>query len=217
MNQDNYQKLDLALKYYLTGAKYTIALKAYHFAKKLHNGTRKDGITPEFQHQLEIALFITTLKDVEYEEEALFYAIMHDVLEDFPHITLGILKDEFRVDWSNNLMHISKKIEGVKTYQQLHHYFDKLSNNPLLALVKGVDRIHNLQSMNDVFSFEKQRDYINETNKYFLPMLKIAVEQEPTLFAAIMNVRTVLKCQISLLEAVLSASGFTTEDANQEI
>src|SRR5574343_1022778 len=116
MNDNNYKKLDLALKYYLTGAKYHTTLKAYHFAKKLHCGTRKDGITPEYQHQLEIALFITTLKGVEAEEEALFYAIMHDVLEDFAKVSVGQLKDEFPTEWVEKLKLISKKIEGVKTY-----------------------------------------------------------------------------------------------------
>lgn len=203
MNDNNYNKLDLALKYYLTGAKYNIALKAYHFAKRYHSGTRKDGITPEYQHQLEIALFITTLKGVEDEEEAIFYALMHDVLEDFAEVSVGLLKDEFPIAWVNNLQFISKKICGVKTYNNLYEYFDKMSSAPLVALTKGVDRIHNLQSMTGVFTHEKQKAYIEETNKYFLPMLKVAVENDPTLFSAIMNIRTVLKCQVALLNATL--------------
>ena len=177
MNDNNYSKLDLALKFYLTGAKYTTALKAYHFAKRYHCGTRKDGKTPEFQHQLEIALFITTLKDVENEEEALFYAIMHDVLEDFSSITVDILTKEFPMNWVIKLKLISKKIEGVKTYNSPYEYFDKIATKPLVALTKGVDRIHNLQSMSGVFTTEKQRDYISETNTFFLPMLKVAVEK----------------------------------------
>lgn len=203
MNNDNFAKLDLALKYYLTGAKYNTALKAYHYAKKLHNGTRKDGKTPEFQHQLEIALFITTLKDIKAEEEVLFYAIMHDVLEDFDKISVVTLKNEFPASWVNNLLWLSKKVEGVRTYQDISHYFEKLSNCPLTALVKGVDRIHNLQSMVGVFTPQKQRDYINEVELYFLPMLKTAMHHEPELFFAITNVRTVLKCQIALLSAAL--------------
>jgi (p)ppGpp synthase/HD superfamily hydrolase len=206
MNDNNYSKLDLALKYYLTGAKYTIALKAYHFAKRYHCCTRKDGKTPEFQHQLEIALFITTLKDVENEEEALFYAIMHDVLEDFNTVTVDMLTDEFPSNWVIKLKLISKKIECVKTYNSLYEYFDKIATEPLVALAKGVDRIHNLQSMSGVFTSEKQRDYISETNTFFLPMLKAAVEHDPSLFSAIMNVRTVLKCQVELLEVALVAN-----------
>lgn len=38
------------LKILLAGANYHRALKALHFAARHHVGTRKDGVTPEFDH-----------------------------------------------------------------------------------------------------------------------------------------------------------------------
>jgi excinuclease ABC subunit A len=58
----DFDKRLIALRYTLLGKGYTRSIKALEFARKIHCGTRKDGITPEFQHQVEIALYLTTLK-----------------------------------------------------------------------------------------------------------------------------------------------------------
>ena len=66
---NRYQKLEISLRYYLKGAKYTTALKALDFGSRWHNGFRKDRVTPEFQHQIEIALYCITLKGLLDEEK----------------------------------------------------------------------------------------------------------------------------------------------------
>ena len=208
MNDDNFDKLDLTLKYYLRGARYHTAIRAYHIAKELHNGKRKDGITPEVQHQLEIALFIITLRlKPEQEERAIIYALLHDVLEDFEHIRPVELEDLFGVEIVDDLRLISKKIQGVKTYNQDAQYYTRMARSALIALVKGVDRIHNLQSMTGVFGPDKQRIYVNTAENYFLPMLKDAAKIDDELFFAFQNVRTVLKCQIGLIKTILESMG----------
>ena len=78
-----YEKLSIALKYYLVGKKYDTALRAMTFAKNYHTGMRKDGITPEIQHQIEIALYITTLKNIRDEQNVIAVALLHDVMEDY--------------------------------------------------------------------------------------------------------------------------------------
>jgi (p)ppGpp synthase/HD superfamily hydrolase len=204
MNDKNFEKLDLALKYYLYGAKYNLALKAYHLAKSLHVKKRKDGITPEFQHQVEIALFIITLRlKSEYEERALIYALLHDVLEDFEKVSEFQMVTEFGGEITGDLKLISKKISGVKTYNHYTEYFDRISTRALLALVKGCDRIHNLQSMHGVFNLEKQKEYVKEAEIYFLPMLKTASHIDEEIFFSFQNVRTMLKNQIALIKAII--------------
>ena len=208
MNEDNFEKLDLTLKYYLRGARYYLAIRAYHLARELHNGKRKDGVTPEVQHQLEIALFIITLRlKPEHEERAIIYALLHDVLEDFEHITPQELGNEFGVEIVDDLRLISKKIQGVKTYNHDAQYYERMSRVALISLVKGVDRIHNLQSMTGVFTPDKQRAYVNTAENYFLPMLKDAAKIDDELFFAFQNVRTVLKCQIGLIRTILESMG----------
>jgi (p)ppGpp synthase/HD superfamily hydrolase len=175
-------------------------------ARELHTGKRKDGVIPEVQHQLEIALFIITLRlKPEHEERAIIYALLHDVLEDFEHITPQELGDEFGIEIVDDLRLISKKIQGVKTYNHDAQYYERMSRVALISLVKGVDRIHNLQSMTGVFTHDKQRAYVNTAENYFLPMLKDAAKIDDELFFAFQNVCTVLKCQIGLIRTILES------------
>lgn len=206
---NRYSKLLIALQNYLHGARYYEALKALDFAKAIHVGTRKDGITPEFQHQVEIALYITTLRNLIDEEGCIVAAILHDVLEDYPHITksdVGQLTNEQR---TFAVVLLSKEIGGEPihfTGTTLDTYFENISRCDIASVVKGSDRIHNLQSMHGVFTPAKQRQYIDETKQYFLPMLKRAAGKFPSQYLAYMNMRTVIKNQVELIESALEGT-----------
>ncbi len=201
-----HQKLLIALQHYLYGAKYYTALKAFDLAKRVHTGYRKDGITPEFQHQVEIALYIITLRDIEDEEGAIVCALLHDILEDYDHVTTSQLRDLVGIDYTNSVIILSKNINGMKTYGEIQEYYDAISNNKLSSIAKGCDRIHNLGSMVGVFTPTKQETYIYETEHFFLPLLKDAAGQFPKQHLSYMNIRTTLKLQVELIKAVLDAT-----------
>ncbi len=207
MSTNRYQKLCIALQNYLYGARYYTALKAFHFAKNTHNGFRKDGVTPEFQHQIEIALFITTLRDVDDEEGTITAVLLHDVLEDFDEVTVVQLIDLVGSKYVTPVRHMSKKIGGMLTYDPKYpsEYFRRIARCPIASIAKGGDRVHNLGSMTGVFSLEKQKLYIDETEQYFLPMLKEAAQTHPMQYLAYMNIRTMLKTQVGLVKASLGA------------
>lgn len=84
----NYEKTKIAIYYRLIGMKFFNAVSAFNYAKKFHNGKRKDG-SEEFSHQVFIANFAITLpliteKGNEKELENIISAIfLHDVVEDF--------------------------------------------------------------------------------------------------------------------------------------
>lgn len=200
---NRYNKISIALQNYLHGAKYYTALRAFEFAKNIHIGTRKDGITPEFQHQIEIALYITTLRNVEFEERVIAVALLHDILEDYEDIGVGELEGLVGIEVSKAVVLISKSINGKMRYLEIKEYFDGIACNPIASIVKGADRIHNLQSMSGIFTVDKQRQYLAETSVYFLPMLKRAAGLFPMQYLAYMNIRTMLKSQIQLLDLTL--------------
>lgn len=93
---------------------------------------------------------------------------------------------------------------GPGSAQTPDELFAKMSQCPISSVAKGVDRIHNLQSMVGVFSPQKQRDYLAETEKYFLPMLKCAERAFPKQEPAYKIILTFLKMQIELLNSALS-------------
>lgn len=67
-----------------SGRGYHRGLKALSFAELYHTGTRKDGYTPEFHHQIIICFTIINLRGIEaIEEECLVCALLHDVMEDY--------------------------------------------------------------------------------------------------------------------------------------
>lgn len=193
----NFQKLKIALEYQLIGKGYLKALKAFNIARSYHSWTRKDGVTPEFQHQIEIALYLMTLKDVPNLEEVITSALLHDIREDY-----GIEDSYIRVEFGNEVADavekLTKKFRGYEKDKKT--YFEELSKCAIASIVKGADRIHNVNSMVWVFSPEKQLSYVSEVREYFLPMLKKARKNFPEQTFAYLNVETVLLSLTRLVE-----------------
>lgn len=195
----SFNKLFISLKYYMLGRRYYVALKALDFARLKHYGTRKDGVTPEFQHQVEITLFLSTLKDVQNEEEVLAAALLHDVMEDYD-ISVHEMQGKFGKKLTDIVWLLTKKYQGKK--KNLSEYFDLISSDPVASLVKGADRINNVQTMVGVFSKDKQQSYVLEVEQYFLPMIKRAKYQFPEQSAAYFNISHMLKSQVALVKAI---------------
>jgi (p)ppGpp synthase/HD superfamily hydrolase len=202
---DKFSKLYIALKFRLKGAKMYRAMDALEMGREIHDGFRKDGVTPEFQHQIEIAHYIFTLKGLitkKMIENAIIVALLHDTDEDNPHdIPKGKL-DTYGADCVTAILLLNKHRSA-----DYPTYFKNIANNVLAALVKGADRINNFQSMNrGKFKLEKQIAYAKEVVDYFLPMLKRARKKFPRQMDAFYNIEFILKSQHELISLFISAS-----------
>lgn len=104
-----HEKLKIALRYWLLGAshnspEFLICVDALEFASSFHTGKRKDGVTPEFLHQITIANYLRTLiPSLDYPSETIAVALLHDVAEDYD---VGF--DELEVKFGNR---IAKSVE----------------------------------------------------------------------------------------------------------
>lgn len=194
---NHYEKLRISLRYFLIGKGFYETADAFEFAGNHHDGLRKDGKTPEFQHQIQIAHYIRTLlPSLEHPAETLTAIALHDLCED---------KD---IDHSEIYNRYGQLVgEAVflldKNGKTTANYFDGIAGNRIASIVKGGDRIHNLQSMIGVFSSDKQQDYVKEVEDYFLPMLKIARRSFLKQEAAYENIKHMLESQVELLKASL--------------
>lgn len=195
----------ISMRYWLLGRNYHAAIEAMEFASKFHTGFRKDNCTPEFEHQLSIASFVRTLtNELQRPEQTLAVAFLHDVCEDYP-VSLEEIESKFGEEIRDAVDCLTKKESmshmSVDKYKY-ESYYTKIANNKIASIVKGADRMHNIQSMHGVFCLDKQEKYVKETNDYVLPMLKSArrtfVSQEP----AYENIKHVLKSQIDLILAI---------------
>ncbi len=198
-------KLFISLRYWLLGANFHQALKALEFGASQHTSLRKDGITPEFEHQLRITLFVKTLlKDLEYPEEALAASLLHDTPED-KDIGFEEINFKFGPIIGKAVELLTKKHRGDKL--PLEIYYKNLGNDPIASVVKGADRINNIQTMVGVFTVEKQKQYIEETETLVLPMLKQARRQFTAQESVYENIKFVLQNQLQLIKAIHSEKG----------
>lgn len=203
----------LTLRSILIGRGYHRALIALEYARSIHTGTRRDGLTPEFDHQVIIALFCLTLPDLMFEEEVITTVLLHDVREDFD-ITDGEIRALFEPgDFTDRVATavaaMTKTFRGAK--RDPAEVFASIAASPVASIAKLGDRIHNFQSMIGVFSPGKQRRYIAEGLEFFLPMLKEAKRRFPQQLKAYQNLKFVLVSQMELITAMLDATAINAE------
>lgn len=200
----SFDKRQTSLRYWLQGAGYFKALEAMEFARHYHIGVRKDGITPEFDHQVSIGQYVRTLhQGILYFEPTIATIFLHDVREDY-----GVSSEEIETRFgsmvANSVEAMTKEFRGVK--KPIQSVFDDIANDPCASIAKGADRIHNFSSMVGVFSLPKQKEYIAEGKDYFLPMLKAARRKFPQQEPIYENIKTMLNSQMTLIESIHQAA-----------
>lgn len=189
---------------WLEGRGYYKAMDALELVRQMEQGTRKDGITPKFHHQLSVVRLVTTLAPhLIHVEETITAAFLHDVLEDHSDvISYAMLESRFGKIVAEAVWKLSKKVGGMtKTYDS---YFAEMSTCPIASIVKLADRAHNVQTMIGVFSVEKQKKYVDEVDTYFFPMVKCARRQYPQQYGAYENLKIILRNQTSMIRHMLS-------------
>ena len=150
-----------------------------------------------------IGHFIRSIStSLEVPEETLATVFLHDVCEDY-----GIAPEEIESRFGSTVREavwlLTKKFRGQP--KPPGAYYQAIAQNRIASIVKGADRIHNVQSMVGVFTLEKQREYLQETIDYILPALKDARRLFPRQEPAYENVKHMLRSQIELLRAVHAA------------
>ena len=198
----NFEKHLISMRYWMLGKNYHRAVLAMEFASKYHDGTRKDGFTPEFHHQISIAHYLRTLPDLRNQEDVLSAAFLHDTVEDYD-VSLTDIEGRFGADVARAVKKLSKVLKGYK--KSPDEYYQGMIECPIASVVKGGDRVHNHQTMAGVFSLDKQHQYITETKDYLLPMLKESRRKYPDQELAYENIKHALKGQIELIELAINA------------
>jgi (p)ppGpp synthase/HD superfamily hydrolase len=194
----------VALRYWCLGRGWLTASKALEFAKSFHTGTRKDGVTPEFSHQVYIASLVRTFYNhLMHPEETLAATFLHDVCEDYD-VSFDEIENLFGPMVREAVNRLTKKFRSDTISPE--RYYKDMRNDPIASIVKGCDRIHNIQTMQSAFDRDKQERYITETETLVLPMLKEARHKFPQQEPAYENTKLILKNQIQLIKAIHEAT-----------
>lgn len=195
-DRERFPKLKQALRYFLLGKGYFNAVDALEYGAQYHTGLRRDGVTPEYQHQMEIAHYLRTLlPSLMHPEDTLTAALLHDLTEDY-EVDISVVRARYGDRVANACALLDK---NGKTPD---YYFSELSQDPIGSVVKGADRIHNLQSMFGAFVLRKQQAYVLEVETQFLPMLKVARRTFAKQEAAYENIKHVLTSQVHLIKEI---------------
>lgn len=202
---DRHRKQLSVMRGWLEGRQYYVAAEALEVVKQAEEGVRKDGVTPKFHHQLSVARLVTTLTPhLIYPEETIACALLHDHLENNPDWTREMVESRFGKRISDGVWTLSKKTGGLtKSYEM---YFDEIAACPISCIVKPADRSHNLQTMQGVFTFDKQREYVGEVDKWFYPLIRKARRSFPKQYGALENLKILLRCQCSLIFHIHAAN-----------
>ena len=203
--EDRHRRQLAVMRGFLNGKGWWVAADALEIVRNLEQGTRKDGVTPKFDHQLSVAqLLITLSPNFVHPEETVTAAFLHDLYEDHGAVwSLDRMSERFGPQVSETVWSLSKKSEGiVKDYTR---YFADMTSCPIASLVKLSDRVHNIHTMVGVFTLEKQKEYLEELDLWFFPMIRQARRNFPRQFPAYENLRINLVCQRNLIQHIHDA------------
>lgn len=204
--ETRHRKQLAVMRGWLEGRQYFLAMDALEVCRQLEQGTRKDGETPKFHHQLSVARLIVTLAPhLIHPEATIATAFLHDIMEDHGDVwTMASLTERFGAQIAEAVWLTSKKTPGLtKDYAK---YFGEMADDPIASIVKLADRNHNIQTMQGVFTIAKQQAYIGEVEEWFYPMIKTSRRRFPRQYGAYENLKILLRCQCRLIRCIHEAA-----------
>lgn len=143
--------------------------RAYHTAKRFHDGQMRKSGDPYITHPLAVA---TILAELGMTEPVLVAALLHDTVEDTPY-TL----DELRADFSDE---VAKMVDGVTkldkvTYgesakaETIRKMIMATSEEVRVLVIKLADRLHNMRTLGALRE-DKRIRIASETLNIFAPL-----------------------------------------------
>lgn len=138
--------------------------------------------------------------------------LLHDILEDVKHISPMDIEKDFGRDVLENVDNVSKR-----NGEPLHLYVDRFSSNEISALVKILDRFHNVSTLDNSSLKHRQKQLI-ETREVYLPLTKIFRrrywEYRNFYFQARMDITSKLNLVEKLNNMEETVNKLTLENAN---
>jgi (p)ppGpp synthase/HD superfamily hydrolase len=214
---ERHRKQLAVMRGWLEGKQYFQASDALELVRKVETGTRKDGVTPRFHHQLSVARLVSTLDPhLIFPEQTIAAAFLHDLLEDHGDVwTRENVADRFGEQVTSAVWKLSRKTVGLS--KTLDHYFAEIATCPIASVVKLADRAHNLQTMHGVFDPRKQEEYVTEVEEHFYPLIRDSRRAFPRQYGAYENIKILLRCQVRLVRQCLEAQAHGLSDADDHV
>lgn len=180
-------------------------LQALPFMKECHSGQfRKktwfsDEKVPYIVHPLTIAVHAISLGIC--KDEMLAAILLHDVCEDCPVENSDLPVNEEAKELVSMLTFV--KPDGTEKDVAKRIYFQRLLENKEAAMLKLLDRCHNVSTMAASFSKEKLIEYINETQEYVYPLLEKLITSAPEYQEALFSIKYHMMSNVETIKNLL--------------
>lgn len=217
-NKDEYWMIFSAyefLEYYSFENRLWNTCIALPLARGIHDGTyrkstiTKNGSTYRLPYVIHCLLVCRMLADLnipiskEEEDILLAAALCHDMIEDVPFPNHGReMVDEFHLDERvyETVKLVSKRKDFTEA-EEIEH-FRMIQENKLALLVKLSDRSHNVEDLYNM-SVRKVHEYVDETNKFILPMCEYGFAHYPELGTALGILKDKIVCLTEAAEILV--------------
>lgn len=178
----------------ISDANQHLSLAALDFVKREMNAAngfaRHDG-SDYYEHCVDVAqdLWNHGIRD----ESIIAAALLHDAIEDIEGVTYRMLTDKFNKRIAD-LVDMVTKSRGInyKDGKNLQAYLTLILDDPAAALIKTADRKHNFSTLRDA-TREKRLRQADETEIYFFPFFKEAMDRYPRYSAYFLSAKTAIK------------------------
>ena len=145
----------------------TLIDKAFHFAKRAHEGQKRMSGEPYFIHVYETAKILAKQG---MDANTIAAGFMHDVLED-----AEVTEQEIEKEFGNEILFLIKgvtklgklKYRGHERHiESLRKFFMAMANDLRVVIIKFADRLHNLRTLEYVREEKRKRIAIESIEIY---------------------------------------------------
>ncbi|MDR2681508.1 MAG: bifunctional (p)ppGpp synthetase/guanosine-3',5'-bis(diphosphate) 3'-pyrophosphohydrolase [Holosporaceae bacterium] len=146
--------------------------KAYMFAMEAHGNQKRASGSPYFYHPAEVARL---LADLRLDVPSIITGLLHDVLED-TSVTFEELEEifgsevAFLVEGVTKLSKVSYSSSKAHQAENYRKFLLATSQDIRVLIVKLVDRLHNMRTINYIASLEKRKRIALETTEIYAPL-----------------------------------------------
>ncbi|MCX7736272.1 MAG: HD domain-containing protein [Candidatus Kapabacteria bacterium] len=156
---------------YLKNPDLDLISKAYFYmVEECKNSYRKSG-SKYYTHPLKVAIIL--MKEIGIADNySVCAALLHDLVEDFNHITVDMIREKFNdeiaflVDGLTKIKgELTRKLGKAETYAKL---FTSLIKDVRVIIVKIADRLDNMRTL-QYMSRDQQKEIADETLNFYTP------------------------------------------------
>jgi len=182
---------------YATLRRMSQTVKMLPFAREMHEGQIRKGKdnVPYIYHPLLIACHALALGFD--NDDIISTALLHDVCEDCD-VKISDLSVSNTVKEAVTLL-----TKGVNRDEET--YYRNIAKNEVALIVKLLDRCNNISGMSSGFSKVKIVEYINETERWYYPLLQHAKTEYPQYSNQIFLIKYHMASVIGTLKYQLNA------------